>query len=45
MWQLNMTNLGEEQKEIAAYIIGNLDEVISDKTLLFQGRTIEQFPL
>jgi len=26
MWQLNMTNLGKEQKEIAAYIIGNLDE-------------------
>jgi RNA polymerase sigma-54 factor len=26
MWQLNMTNLDEEQKEIAAYIVGNLDE-------------------
>ena len=26
MWQLNMTKLGEEQKEIATYIIGNLDE-------------------
>ena len=26
MWQLNMTNPGEEQREIAAYIIGNLDE-------------------
>jgi RNA polymerase sigma-54 factor len=26
MWQLNMTNLEEEQREIAAHIIGNLDE-------------------
>jgi RNA polymerase sigma-54 factor len=26
MWQLNMSNLGEEQKEIAAYIIGNPNE-------------------
>jgi RNA polymerase sigma-54 factor len=26
MWQLNLTNPGGEQKEIAAYIIGNLDE-------------------
>ena len=26
MWQLNMTNPGEEQKEIAVFIIGNLDE-------------------
>ena len=26
MWQLNMSNPGEEQKGIAAYIIGNLDE-------------------
>jgi RNA polymerase sigma-54 factor len=26
MWQLNMSNLGQEQKEIASYIIGNLDE-------------------
>jgi RNA polymerase sigma-54 factor len=26
MWQLNMSNMGQEQKEIASYIIGNLDE-------------------
>jgi len=26
MWQLNMTNLKEEEKEIAAFIVGNLDE-------------------
>ena len=26
MWQLNMTNLEKEQKEIAAFIIGNLDK-------------------
>jgi RNA polymerase sigma-54 factor len=26
MWQLNMSNMDEEQKEVASYIIGNLDE-------------------
>jgi len=26
LWQLNMTNLDEEQREIADYIVGNLDE-------------------
>jgi RNA polymerase sigma-54 factor len=26
MWQLNMSNMGQEQKEVACYIIGNLDE-------------------
>lgn len=39
MWQLNMTNLGGEQKKIAAYIIGNLNE---DGSLDIQLEEISQ---